>query len=42
MTAFLARLEARHGSVGGYLAEIGVDEQIVHTVRARLLEPHTF
>jgi protein-tyrosine phosphatase len=38
MQAFLDGLRTRHGSIEGYLAAIGVGENVVGTLRRRLLE----
>jgi len=39
MRAFLHILRSRHGSIGGFLAEAGVDRDVAAALRARLLEP---
>jgi protein-tyrosine phosphatase len=37
--AFLEILRTRHGSIDGYLHDLGVDGGVVQTLRSRLLEP---
>lgn len=39
MQAFLTILRDRHGSIGGYLTDAGVDGRLVDRLRDRLLEP---
>lgn len=39
MHAFLDALRDRHGSIEGYLADAGVEREVLDTLRARLLEP---
>lgn len=39
METFLATLDARHGSIAGYLAHAGIRDEVIAAVRNQLLEP---
>ena len=39
MHVFLDLLRERHGSIDGYLADTGLEPELLNVLRTRLLEP---